>query len=154
MYSYVLVAPNDPDGEEWCAMDGALSHLIQVEAYARLDSKAYGSLHSRLVEAEMSIRHEWHRVAQQDRGISLDDAIELSTGYTHSPYYYLQFPKISIFAFVLTSVSIGNTMWMLRVHNWYPSALKSCTAPGEIPCVYLSLRDDFQKRSLALEERI
>ena len=83
-YTYLLISPNDPDGEDWCAMDGVLSHINQVEAYARLDSKSFGSLHSRLVEAESSIRHEWHRVAQQDQGISLDDAVELSMGYTHS----------------------------------------------------------------------
>ena len=83
MYSYVLVSPNDPDGEEWCALDGVLSHLNQVEAYARLDSKAVGSLHGRLVEAEASIRHEWHRVTQQDHELSLDDAIELDR-YTHT----------------------------------------------------------------------
>ena len=65
-------------------MGGALSHLNQVESYARLDSKAFARLHSRLVEAESSIRHDRHRVAQQDREISLNDAIELMSG-THIP---------------------------------------------------------------------
>ena len=92
MYTYVLVSSNDPDGEEWCTMDGALSHVNQVEAYARLDSKGFGSLHSRLVEAESSIRHEWHRVTQQDQSISLDDAVELSRGYTHTLITFCQVP--------------------------------------------------------------
>ena len=82
MYSYLLVSSNDPDGDEWCKMDGALSHLNQVESDARLDSKAFGSLHIRLVEAESAIRHEWHRVTQQDRAISLGDAIELRLVHT------------------------------------------------------------------------
>ena len=82
MYTYVLVSCVDQDGEEWCTLDGVLTHLNMVEAYARLDSKALRSLHSRLVEAESSIRHEWHRVTQQDREPSLNDAIELMFG-TH-----------------------------------------------------------------------
>ena len=72
-------------------MDGVLTHINVVESYARLDSKAVSSLHSRLVEAENTIRHEWHRVMQQDPGISLDDAIELISIYTY-PYYFLHFP--------------------------------------------------------------
>ena len=84
MYTYTLVSCVDPDGEEWCTLDGVLTHLNMVEAYARLDSKATCSLHSRLVEAESSIRHEWHRVTQQDRELSLNDAIELKIG-THIP---------------------------------------------------------------------
>ena len=83
MYSYVLISASDPEGEEWCTLDGVLSHLNQVEAYARLDSKAFGRLHGRLVEAESAIRHEWHRVTQQDPAISLNDAVELIL-YTHS----------------------------------------------------------------------
>ena len=90
MYSYLLVSSSDPDGEEWCAMDGVLSHINLVESYARLDSKAVGSLRSRLVEAEATIRHEWHRVMQQDRGISLDDATELRLAHT-PPYYFCNF---------------------------------------------------------------
>ena len=91
MYSYVLVSSNDPGGQEWCALDGVLSHLNQVESYARLDSKASGSLHGRLVEAESPIRHERHRVTQQDHAISLGDAIELEK-VTHIPLLLLHFP--------------------------------------------------------------
>ena len=58
-------------------MGGILSHICHVEQYARLDSKAGGSLHIRLVEAEESTRREWHRVTQQEKGASLGDAIEL-----------------------------------------------------------------------------
>ena len=97
MYSYVLVSSGGPDGEEWCTLDGALSHLNQVEAYARMDSKAFGRLHARLVEAESAIRHERHRVSQQDREISLDDAIELKVGYTHT---LIPFCSFNIFSFL------------------------------------------------------
>ena len=97
MYSYVLVSSVDPDGEEWCTLDGALSHLNQVEAYARMDSKAFGKLHARLVDAEAAIRHEWHRVTQQDREISLDDAIELNVGYTHSLITFCPFDIFHLF---------------------------------------------------------
>ena len=92
MYTYTLVSCVDPDGEEWCTLDGVLTHLNMVEAYARLDSKGFGSLHSRLVEAESSIRRERHRVAQQDQSISLDDAVELSMGYTHTLITVCQVP--------------------------------------------------------------
>ena len=64
-------------------MGGVLSHLNQVEAYARLDSEAAGRLRIRLVEAESTIRHERHRATQQDREIPIGDAIELKAGYTH-----------------------------------------------------------------------
>ena len=77
-YSYVLVSAGDTTGNEWCTMDGVLLHLNIVEQYARWDSKSTGSFHSRLVEAETSIRHEWHRIMQQDKSMSLDDAIELT----------------------------------------------------------------------------
>ena len=103
MYSYLLVSSSDPDGEEWCTMDGVLSHINVVESYARLDSKALSSLHSRLVEAEATIRHEWHRVMQQDREISLDDAIELRLIHTY-PYCICTFPNLMVTFFLTNSV--------------------------------------------------
>jgi len=84
-------------------MDGVLSHINVVESYARLDSKALSSLHSRLVEAEATIRHEWHRVMQQDREISLDDAIELRLIHTY-PYCICTFPSLMVTFFLTNSV--------------------------------------------------
>ena len=77
-YTYVLVAAGDKAESEWRTMDGVLQHLNAVEQYARWGNKTSVSLHPRLIEAETTIRHEWHRLTQQDRSISLDDAIELS----------------------------------------------------------------------------
>ena len=76
-YTYVLVSAADKAESEWCAMDGVLQHVNTVEQYARWDSKSTAGLHPRLIEAESTIRHEWHRLMQQDRSISLEDAIEL-----------------------------------------------------------------------------
>ena len=77
-YSYVLVSAGDASGNEWRTTDGALLHLNTVEQYDRWDSKASGSFQSRLIEAEATIRHEWHRITQHDKTMSLDDAIELT----------------------------------------------------------------------------
>ena len=71
-YSYALVSAGDGPDEERCNLDGVMSHLATVESYARMDSKAGSVLHSHLVEAESSIRHERHRILQQDTALSLN----------------------------------------------------------------------------------
>ena len=67
MYTYLLASPNGPDGSDWRTMGGSIAHIFHVEHYARLESKASGALRIRLVEAEASIRHERHRVAQKEK---------------------------------------------------------------------------------------
>ena len=79
MHAYVLVSCKDPPESEWCSLDGALAHLCAVESYSRLESKATNSMHSTLVEAESSIRHEWHRILQLDQTLTLNDAIEVAS---------------------------------------------------------------------------
>ena len=91
IYTYLSVPPNGPDGPECCTMDGVFPHLNRVEFYARLDSKAFGRLNSRLVDAESSIRHERNRLNQQDNEISLHDAIELVKYYKSVPHYNRKF---------------------------------------------------------------
>ena len=144
MYSYVLVSSLDPGGEEWCTLDGMLSRLNQVEAYARLDSKAFGRLHNRLVEAESTIRHEWHRVAQQDREISLHDAIELGLG-THIPLLHS--------ACSLNSISTPLLLYFPRSFGCRDSLLRHGSSIPDTLCVS-GFRDDFQKRSVAVKARI
>ena len=80
-------------------MDGVLARINIAESYARLDSKATSSLHSRLVEAEATTRHERHRVMQQDREISLGGAIELRIIHTY-PYSSCVFPSLMIMFFL------------------------------------------------------
>ena len=58
-------------------MGGILPHICHVEHYSRLDSTSIGALYIRLVEAEASIRHDRHRVAQQEKNAPLGDAIQL-----------------------------------------------------------------------------
>ena len=90
-YSYVLVSANDVAGSEWCTVDGSLLHLNVVEQYARWGGKSAASLHSRLVEAESTIRHERNRLMQQDKSITLDDAIELTYCYDPSLVVFHRF---------------------------------------------------------------
>ena len=139
-------------GEEWCTMDGVLSHINQVESYARLDSKAFASLHSRLVEAESTIRHEWHRVTQQDRSISLDDAIELSW-YT-PPYCLCSFPRFYIQFCYFSLCRFKRRGGKAYVWSKRPSDETSfLTLPQEY-LVCTIFHDDFQKCSVAFEARI
>ena len=78
-YAYVMASCNDPLESEWCSLDGALIHLAAVEAYARMDSKAGSFLHATLVETEISIRQEWHRMIQINPSMSLTDTIDLAS---------------------------------------------------------------------------
>ena len=78
-YTYVLVSCKDPLESEWCSLDGVLIHLAAVEAYARMDSRVGSSLHATLVEAEVSIRQEWHRMLQLNPSMSLTDVIDLAS---------------------------------------------------------------------------
>ena len=77
-YAYALVSSKDPIESEWCSLDGASIHLAAVEAYARMDSKAGFSLHATLVETEVSIRQEWHKLLQMNPTMSLTDTIDLA----------------------------------------------------------------------------
>ena len=77
-YTYILVSAGDPAGGAWCAIDGALKRLETVDQYSRWGIKYAAALHSRLVEAETAIRHEWHRLTRQDKSITIDDAVELA----------------------------------------------------------------------------
>ena len=81
-YAYVLVSAGDTAGDEWCTMDGALAHLNVADQYARWGSKTNDSPHTLLAEAETTIRHERHRLMQQDKTITLDGAIELTNRYS------------------------------------------------------------------------
>ena len=65
-------------GVEWFAMAGVLMRLNTVGKYYRWGIKSAATLHSRLVEDETTIRHEWHRLMQQDKSITLDDAAEIT----------------------------------------------------------------------------
>ena len=77
-YAYVLVSRKDPLESERCSLDGVLIHLASVEAYARMGSKAGFSLHATLVETEISIRQERHRISQMNPSLSLTDTIDLA----------------------------------------------------------------------------
>ena len=77
MYGYVLVSCADPDGLAWCSMQAATRHLTAVETFSRLCARAQAGLHPKLLESEMSIRKEWHRIAISEPGLLLSDIIEL-----------------------------------------------------------------------------
>ena len=77
-YTYALVSAGGEPENEWCSLEWALHHLAVVESFARMDSKSGASPQQHLVEAEVTVRHEWHRLTQADSSISLHDAIELS----------------------------------------------------------------------------
>ena len=76
-YTYALVSAGDPPESEWCSLDWALAHLTVAESFARMDSKAGAACRAHLVEAEATVRHEWHRLTRADNAASLNDAIEL-----------------------------------------------------------------------------
>ena len=77
MYGYVLVSCADPDGLAWCSMQAATRHLTAVEAFARVCDRAQPGLRPKLLESEMGIRREWHRIAISEPGLLLSDIIEL-----------------------------------------------------------------------------
>ena len=77
MLGYVLVSANDPPNDQWCTLEAAMAHIDSVEHYSRMDSGVNHALHSRIMQAEMTIRTEWARVCQYDPKFSLGDAINL-----------------------------------------------------------------------------
>ena len=78
MYGYVLVPCADPEGLAWCPKLAATRHLTAVEAFSRLCARAQAGLHPKLLESEMGITEERHRVAISDPGLLLSDIIELA----------------------------------------------------------------------------
>lgn len=76
-YTYAHASSSDPDGYGRCAVGGVAPRVNLVEFYARIYINDVGRLHCRLVDAESPVRRERHRVTQQDREISLGDAIEM-----------------------------------------------------------------------------
>ena len=88
-YSYVLASSNDSDEPEWCAIDGILPHLVDVEKYTRLVRKSGREMHARLVEAESSIRHERNRYIQKDSTLSMGVCVELVSKNAVWPLVYV-----------------------------------------------------------------
>ena len=101
-YSYLLVSAGGAPGEEWRTMRGAMRNLVTVEQYVRLGRKTGALHHSSLVGAESSIRHEWHRMLQQDPSLSLNDAVELASKNAARPLK--QELGIQTVSFFLTSL--------------------------------------------------
>ena len=76
LLGYVLVSANDPPENQWCTLEGAMAHIDAAEHYSRLDSITGHSLHSRIMQIEMTIRIEWARACQYEPDFSLSDAIQ------------------------------------------------------------------------------
>ena len=77
MRAYVLVSCNDQPKGMWLPLQSAIKHINAVETFARACARVHYGLHPKLLEAEMSARKEWHRVATADPALSLEEIIEL-----------------------------------------------------------------------------
>ena len=69
------MSAEDPADTEWCSMDSVVKHIEVTEEYARLDSKTGGLQRALLVEAEASVRYEWHRLSLQDSSLPLGSSV-------------------------------------------------------------------------------
>ena len=75
MMGYALVSAADTI--PWCSLDAARKHLSLVDAATRASARGFHANHHKIVEAEMTARNEWVRVAQAETQLILSDIIEL-----------------------------------------------------------------------------
>ena len=77
MNSYVLASGNDSDDLMWRTLQAATRHITAVESCARACARVHQGVHPKLLECEMAVRKDWHRVATAEPGLLLSDINEL-----------------------------------------------------------------------------
>ena len=76
LLGYALVSAADPTPR--CSLDAAQRYISCVEAVSRLSAKSHHANHQKILDADMSARIEWTRVAQAEPSLNLGDIIEIA----------------------------------------------------------------------------
>ena len=73
---YTLVSAGDA-AKPWCSLDAAQKHISHVECAIRASAKSNHANHHKILDAEMTVRAEWTRIAQREPTLDLSDIVEI-----------------------------------------------------------------------------